>query len=145
MARIRSSSASQTATVPVFKLSLFTLLLVVFLGILYIIYLFFGSNNTVKINPINPIVHPHQQFHSKTTQNIHQNSKNRIVQENMKQGTPRSVWWTNQTAGEPIIEGFTNEFSYLPGEEVQFKMHSEELLLRSSIARYVHPDDPIQV
>ena len=144
MVRIRSSSVPQAATVPARTLSLFFALFLVFLGILYSTYLIFGSNSTNQ-KPTNPIVHPHQQFHSKTTPNVQQNSKNRIVQENMKQGTPRSVWWTNQTAGEPIIEGFTNEFSYLPGEEVQFKMHSEELLLRSSVARYVHPDDPIQV
>ena len=144
MVRFRSSSVSQAATVPARTLSLFFTLFLMFLGILYSTYLFFGSNNTIH-TPTNPIVHPHQQFHSKITPNVQPNSKNRIVQENMKQGTPRSVWWTNQTAGEPIIEGFTNEFSYLPGEEVLFKMHSEELLLRSSIARYVHPDDPIQV
>ena len=146
MARIRSPSASQAATVPVRILSLFTLLLL-FLGTFYIFFVYMGSYGTVKTpNIMN--VHSQQQSHGRSTPNVlhdHQNSKNRIVLENMKQGTPRSVWWTNQTAGEPVIEGFTNEFSYLPGEEVQFKLHSEELLLRSSVARYVHPEDPLQV
>ena len=144
MARIRSSSASQTATVPVRTLSLLCSLFLLFLGILYLSYHFIGPKSTVKATN-NTNVHSHQQFHSRTTPIVHQNSINRIVQENMKQGTPRAVWWTNQTAGEPVIEGFTNEFSYLPGEDIQFKIHSEELLLRSSVARYVHPDDPIQV
>ena len=138
MARNRSPSAA----IPVRTLP-FTILLL-FLAVSYISYVYIRSYYTAKTSN----VHPQHHSHSGSTPIVHHdhlNSKNRIVLENMKQGTPRSVWWTNQTAGEPVIEGFTNEFSYLPGEDVLFKLHSEELLLRSSVARYVHPDDPVQV
>ncbi|MBF0677746.1 MAG: DUF4082 domain-containing protein [Devosia sp.] len=47
---------------------------------------------------------------------------NAIVLENMKQGTPESVWLIN--AHDPTIEGFADQFSLNRGETVDFKINT---------------------
>ena len=47
-------------------------------------------------------------------------SKNTIVQENLRKGT--RIWWSNQTDVDPQIEGFTTQFSYQASDTAIFKI-----------------------
>ena len=56
---------------------------------------------------------------------IGRQNANRIVIENRQLGT--RDWWYNQTDSDPWIEGFTDSFSYVPGDVISFKLTSAEL------------------
>jgi hypothetical protein len=57
-------------------------------------------------------------------------SNNSIVIENRKQGT--KIWWSAQSDKEPLIEGFTTEFSYSRSQSVVFKIAIDAKLLKTS-------------
>jgi hypothetical protein len=57
-------------------------------------------------------------------------SNNSIVTENRKQGT--KVWWSEQSDKEPLIEGFTTEYSYNRNQSVVFKIAIDAKLLKTS-------------
>ncbi|MBW6397557.1 DUF4082 domain-containing protein [Roseomonas sp. HJA6] len=59
---------------------------------------------------------------------------NAIVLENMKQGTPQSVW-DLQGAGSSNIEGFTTDISYNLGQTVSFKINTDSTDYRVEIYR----------
>ena len=61
-------------------------------------------------------------------------STNAIVLENMKQGTPQSVW-DLQGPGSTNIEGFTTDISYNLGTTVSFKINTDSTDYRVEIYR----------
>jgi len=61
-------------------------------------------------------------------------SMNAIVLENMKQGTPQSVW-DLQGPGSTNIEGFTTDISYDLGQTVSFKINTDSTDYRVEIYR----------
>jgi hypothetical protein len=72
-----------------------------------------------------------QTFHiPKTVQSDNGPNPNHIVIENRKKGT--RVWWTNQTNDEPLLEGFTTQFSHTINERVSFKIAIQTHLFNSS-------------
>ena len=71
---------------------------------------------------------------------------NSIVLENQKKGT--NIWWSDQTDEEPLIEGFTSDFSYAAHETIVFKIFvkpsafngSEDLIVQLWIFRLGYYD-----
>ena len=56
--------------------------------------------------------------------------RNPILEENRKIGT--RIWWSNQTDVDPLIEGFTTQFSYEANNTASFKISIASMLFGSS-------------
>jgi hypothetical protein len=65
-------------------------------------------------------------------------SSNAIVLENMKQGTPESVWLIDQS--DPSIEGFAAQFTVDHGQQVDFKINTDAKNYRIDIYRLGYYD-----
>jgi Mo-co oxidoreductase dimerisation domain len=75
---------------------------------------------TVGIVTFNPLT-AHQRYLEEST------AANYVVRENLKLGS--QLWWSEQTDEEPLLEGFSTQFSYEANHPVTFKISvSPELL-----------------